>query len=65
MIKTILYSFIFCYHERFRAESFLDVRMRRTCQVIRRKRLQSLSAKLVDMNFPLIFLAKSLGGKCH
>ena len=65
MIKAFFHSVFFCYDEIFRAETFLDLSLRRICQAIRRKRCRWIKCKVVWHDFGFNFLAISLGEKCH
>ena len=56
MIEAIFHSLIFCYQEIFHAETFLDVRMCRTCQV--ENDYREVSAKLAEMIFRSSFPPK-------
>ena len=60
MIKAFFHSVFFCYSKIFRAETFLDLSLRRTCQAIRQKRCRWVKCKVGRHDFE--FISR---GKCH
>ena len=64
-IKAIFHSFFIFYHQIFSAKTFLDLRMRRICQAIRRERWRWIKCKLSRYDFTFKFLTISFGRKCH
>ena len=65
MIKTFFHSVFFCYDEIFRAETFLDLSLRRTCLAIRRKRCPWVKCKIGRHDFGFNDLAITFGGNRH